>query len=354
MRKIEYYLPDVNFTITVDEKYYDLLKDKVNESIISMKSNTNNTINIDYIVDLNEFEEIKKLIKNNNGKIYDSFKKQTHKEIIKEERHYFLVNSEDYICVKKDDKNYSIIVGNNTENSRNWVARVIRELYLREKEDMGFSYMHGTGIVTANKGILLLGTSGSGKTTLAVKFMDTENETEFLSNDRVLVDINDHMDYFPHAVTYAMGTVRNNKKLDNYFSLNRIIEEKKHRNYEEVTNDFDCNTPLTDVEKIFPNTKMCARTKITDIIYPKFEVSRDSIEVINMTDEEKMELLLKTNFTPNDTEALRKEWLRKRKITEEELQIKKEELLKHLIKEINIKKLKYGANSNIDEILRKI
>lgn len=354
MKKIEYYLPDVNFIITVDEKNYDLLKNKVDESIIPMESNTSNTINIEYIVDLNEFKRIKELIKNSNGKIYDSFKKQTHKEIIKEEKHYFLVNSEDYICVKTDDKNYAIIVGNNNENSRNWVARIIRELYLREKEDMGFSYMHGTGIVTHNKGILLLGTSGSGKTTLAVKFMDTENETKFLSNDRVLVDINDNIDYFPHAVTYAMGTVRNNKKLDNYFRLNRFIEEKKHRNYEEVTNDFDCNTPLTDVAKVFQNTKMYARTKITDIIYPKFEVERDSIEVIDMTDEEKMELLLKTDFTPNDTEALRKEWLRKRKITEKELQIKKEELLKHLVKKINIKKLKYGADSNIEEILNKI
>ncbi|MEI3394378.1 MAG: hypothetical protein V8R82_01515 [Clostridia bacterium] len=354
MKKIEYYLPDVNFIITVDEKHYDLLKNKVDESIIPMESNTSNTINIEYIVDLNEFKRIKELIKNSNGKIYYSFKKQTHKEIIKEEKHYFLVNSEDYICVKTDDKNYAIIVENNNENSRNWVARIIRELYLREKEDMGFSYMHGTGIVTHNKGILLLGTSGSGKTTLAVKFMDTENETKFLSNDRVLVDIKDNMDYFPHAVTYAMGTVRNNKKLDNYFRINRLIEEKKHRNYEEVTNDFDCNTPLTDVEKVFPNTKMCARTKITDIIYPKFEVERDSVEVIDMTDGEKKELLLKTNFTPNDTEALRKEWLRKRKITEKELQIKKEELLKHLVKKINIKKLKYGADSNIEKILNRI
>lgn len=354
MRKLEYYLPDVNFIISVDEKYYDLLKDKVDESIISVESNTTNAINIEYIVNLDEFVKIKKLIKNSNGIIYDSFKKQTHKETIKEGKHYFLVNSEDYICVKIDDKNYAIIVENNNENSRNWVVRIIRELYLREKEDLGFSYMHGTGIVTDNRGILLLGTSGSGKTTLAVKFMDTENETKFLSNDRVLVDINDNMDYFPHAVTYAMGTVRNNKKLDNYFRLNKIIEEKKHRNYEEVTNDFDCNTPLTDVAKVFQNTKMCARTKVTDIIYPKFEVERNFIEVIDMTDKEKMELLLKTDFTPNDTEALRKEWLRKRKITEKELQTKKETLLKHLVRKINIKKLKYGTNSNIKEILNKI
>ena len=47
MKKIEYYLPDVNFIITVDEKHYDLLKNKVDESIIPMESNTSNTINIE-------------------------------------------------------------------------------------------------------------------------------------------------------------------------------------------------------------------------------------------------------------------------------------------------------------------
>ena len=354
MRKLEYYLPDVNFIITVAEEFYELLKNKVDESIIPTKRNSTKTINIEYIVNLKEFTRIKEIIKRNNGKIYDSFKKQTHKEFVKDEKHYFLVNSEDYICVKINDKNYKIIVEDNSENSRNWVARIIRELYLREKEDLGFSYMHGTGIVVDNRGVLLLGTSGSGKTTLAVKFMDIEDETKFLSNDRVLIDIEDNMDYFPHAVTYAMGTVRNNKKLDEYFRCNRIIEKKKNKHYEDVTNDFDCNTPLTHVSKVFHNTKMCARTKITDIIYPKFEIERTNIEVIKMSDEEKMELLLKTNFTPNDSEALRKEWLRKRKISDKELLMKKEELMKHLVEKINIKKLKYGANSNVKQILNQI
>lgn len=354
MKKIEYYLPDVNFIINVKEEFLMSLKDKIDESVIQFNSNTTENIYIEYIVDQKLFEKTKKMIKQNSGKIYDSFKNQTHKEVKRDNLSYFLVNSEEYICVKYNDKNYKIIVENNNENSRNWVARIIREIYLREKEDLGFSYMHGTGIEVDNRGILLLGTSGSGKTTLAVKFMEMNKSTRFLSNDRVLIDIDNNMDYFPHAVTYAMGTVKNNQKLDEYFRENRIIEKRKNKSYETVSNDFDCNTPLTDVAKIFENTHMCARTKITDIIYPRFEVKRENFEVVEMSDCKKVDLLLKTNFTPTDSEALRKEWIRKRVISNEELLNKKEKLMEHLVKEVNIKQLNYGANSDIVKILEQI
>ena len=44
------------------------------------------------------------------------------------------------------------------------------------------------------------------------------------------------MDYFPHAVTYAMGTVKNNKHLDEYFKRTRILESKKKIKYEDSAN----------------------------------------------------------------------------------------------------------------------
>lgn len=354
MKVIKYYLPDINFNIKVNEELYTLVKNKVDESIINFEKNTEKTINIEYQVDKEEFEKLRKIIKEKNGTVYDSFKNQTHKEVEYKDKFCYLVNTEEYICIKLDETNFIILVNENSEKAINWIARIIRELYLREKEDLGFSFMHGTGIEVRNKGILLLGTSGSGKTTLAVKFMELDENTKFLSNDRVLIDINNNMDYFPHAVTYAMGTVKNNKHLDKYFREHHFLEKNKKIKYDEAPNSFDCNTPLTDVEKVFNKTFMCARTKLTNIIYPRFEKDIKQIEVMKMNNEEKLDLLLKTNFTPIDTEALRKPWIRKRKISDEELQKIKENLLENIIENVNITKIKYGAETNIEDIFKYI
>ena len=354
MKKIECNLPDVNFIINLKSEYYDLANKALNESIISYKKNTDKNIEIEYIVDADKFLDLIKVIKNSSGKIYDSFKNQTHKEVELGNRFYYLVNCEEYICVKNNDFDYQIIVKENNATSLNWIIRVIRELYLREKEDLKYAYMHGTGLEVENKGLLLLGTSGSGKTTLAVKFLELEGKKKFLSNDRVLVNECADMDYFPHAVTYAMGTVKNNKHLDEYFKRTRILESKKKIKYEDATYTDQCNTPLTDVEKVFETTNMVARTKLDTIIYPRFNKKMEGFEIFEMTDEEKRQLLEETNFTPNDTEALRKPWIRKRYIDEEELLDIRKSIIEHLIENVNIKKVKYGVKTNARDIFNNL
>ena len=47
---------------------------------------------------------------------------------------------------------------------------------VREREDTGNLFMHGTGILLNESGILLLGNSGSGKTTLAVEMISVDME----------------------------------------------------------------------------------------------------------------------------------------------------------------------------------
>lgn len=76
------------------------------------------------------------------------------------------------------------------------------------------------------------------------------------------------------------------------------------------------------------------------------------MEVINMTNHEKEELLEITNFTPNDTESLRKPWIRKRNIDETEILENRKELVKKIIENVRIKKIKYGVNTKAEEILR--
>lgn len=354
MKYVECYLPDINFKISTTDENYEMVKNKIDESVIKYKKNCEKTIEIEYIVDKLKFEELNKMIKKEDGKIYDSFKKQKHKEVYLNEQYYYLVDTEEYIGVKLNDLNYKIIVEENNSTAANWIVRIIRELYLREKEDKKFFFMHGTGLEINGKGLLLLGTSGSGKTTLAVKMMEIDGKKGFLSNDRVLLDENMTMDYFPHAVTYAMGTVKNNKKLDKYFKENKILEKKKKIKYENAENDVDCNTPLTDVEKIFDSTYMTARTELNTIIYPRFDKEFEDVEIINMTNEEKIALLEETNFTPNDTESLRKPWLRKRNIDTEELLEIRKNLINEIIKKVNIKKIRYGVKTKAEDILKSL
>lgn len=352
MKSIECNLPDINFKISLKEENYNVVINKVNESIIPYKKDCNKWIEIEYVVDKNIFKKLYNTIKNNEGIIYDSFKKQQHKEVEIDKEHYYLVNTEEYIGNKIDELHYKIIVEENNENSANWIVRIIRELYLREKEDKEYAFMHGTGIEIDNKGLLLLGTSGSGKTTLAVKMMELNYKKKFLSNDRVFINKDMNMDYFPQAITYAMGTVKNNEKLNKYFKDTRILEKKKKITYEEAQNDVDCNTPLTDVAKIFNDVNMVSRTKLNTIIYPRFDKDFESIEVINMTKKEKKELLEITNFTPDDTESLRKPWIRQRNINTEQLLEIREDLINTLINSVNIKKIKYGVKTKAEEILK--
>ena len=51
MKNIECNLPDINFNIKVDEKNYEKVIKKINESIITFEKNTEKTITIEYIVD---------------------------------------------------------------------------------------------------------------------------------------------------------------------------------------------------------------------------------------------------------------------------------------------------------------
>ena len=151
MKNIECNLPDINFNIKVDEKNYEKVIKKINESIITFEKNTEKTITIEYIVDSKKFFEMLNLINDSIGIIYDSFKNQKHKEVKLNNEYYYLVDTQEYIGNKIDEKNYKIIVKENTETSANWIVRIIRELYLREKEDKGYFFMHGTALEIHNK-----------------------------------------------------------------------------------------------------------------------------------------------------------------------------------------------------------
>ena len=354
MKKIECYLPDTNFLINISDEYYEQGCKKIFESIIKYEKTTDRNINIEYEVNKNLFIDYKNKINNSNGKIYNTFKHQTHKEFIEENIKYYLVNTEEYICIKYDDLNFKILVQENSNNSLNWIVRVIREIYLREEEDKEYNFMHGTGLEIDGKGILILGSSGSGKTTLAVKLLEYSKHKYFFSNDRMFINQEGYMNYFPLQMTFAMGTVKNNNKLDSYFKETRILEQKKRIKYEEVDNKMDCNVPLTDIAKIFNNTDMKARTKIDTIIFPQIDLKSTETIVEDMTKEEIRNMLLETDFTPDDIESLRNPWLRQRNISREKLTEIRENIIRSIIENIKIKRVIYGISTKAEDILNNL
>ena len=97
---------------------------------------------------------------------------------------------------------------------------------------------------------------------------------------------------------------------------------------------------------------MKARTKLDYIIYPRFDINTEKLEVLKMSDVEKEKLLEITNFTPNDKESLRKPWIRKRKTNDKEILDCKSRLNKKIMEEVRIKKIKYGVNTKAEEILK--
>lgn len=351
MKNIECYLPDINFKIIVPDEFYEEAKQKISQSMIKYSKDNERYITLEYIVDSEYFERLKEEIENTDGNIHNSFINQTHKEVQIRKKSCFLVNTEEYICIKENDLDFKILVNKNNQTSLNWIVRIIRELYLREKEDKEYAFMHGTGLVVNGKGILILGNSGSGKTTLAVKLLEDKGKKEFLSNDRIFINEERIMDYFPQAVTYAMGTVKNNKHLDNYFRSNKILEKNKNVNYETVSYDFDCNTPLTDVAKVFENTQMVARAELDTIIMPKFIKEMDKVEMVDLSNEEKRKILESTNFTPDDVETYRIPWLRKRYLKRNELLEIRRDLIEAILKDIDIKAINYGAKTKTEDII---
>ena len=65
-------------------------------------------------------------------------------------------------------------------------------------------------------------------------------------------------------------------------------------------------------------------------------------------------MLLETDFTPDDTESLRNPWLRQRNISRDELLKIREEIIESVIKNVNIKKIVYGINTDAEDILNNL
>lgn len=316
------------------------------------------TINIDYSTDRYIFEKYLEECKKRKGKLYQSFENQVHKEIEvpNKSKRIYLIDNEEYICIKDDDCNYKILT-DGREQGVKWPFRILRELLVREREDKGNLFMHGTGISLNESGILLLGNSGSGKTTLAVEMISEDMEEKgFVSNDRIFMR-DGKMQYFPIPVVFASGTAKNNRYLDEYFKETRLYEKRTGRVYECTSNNDKVPVPLTDIEKIFEGIKLEPQKEIDTIIFPKINLDMgSSFKIEEMDTRKKYTSLDRTCFTPFDSESLRLEWIRKRKKNIDEITENKYDIIKEIMREKQLLQLEYGLESNkkeiIDDIIR--
>lgn len=277
------------------------------------------------------------------AKTLSTFKNQSHFQ----NGNRFLIDTEEYMCIKSNDYNYKLF------GSVRGLSWVVRELLIRELEDREYFFMHGSGLQIDNKGILLLGNSGSGKTTFMTKLNDLTTPEALVSNDRVFVK-EQNMFYYPLSVVYAMGTARSNASLDSYFKETHALEKRRGKDYFTCLNNEKCDVPLTDIPVIFPNVKNIDQCGIDLIIFPKI-AEEEHCDYLSYAEAEKR--LNEVNFTPDDLECERKEWLRTRNISLTDIVRAKQRLHASLIENIPIVEVNYTIHTSsydLEKVLRKV
>lgn len=340
LRKKELNINGVLFNIYTEdvekvEKYFSNFVIPCNEKVIA-------TYNIYFDSDKDILLSLISTFDKSKSVVLPTFKNQIHYK----NGNKFLIDTEKYMCIKTNDKNYKVF---GTVKGLSWV---VRELLIREMEDKGYFYMHGTGIEVFDKGILLLGNSGSGKTTFMTKLSELDTKEKFISNDRVFVK-NRMMHFYPLPIIYAMGTARANRNLDEYFRRTYALEKRRGKDYATCGDGTKCDVPLKDIPRIFPNIENVDKSKIDLIVFPRI-TDRERFEYLSS--EDAIRRLSETNFTPNDSENERKEWLRYRMIPVEEIERNKKEFHQELISHIPIIEVEYTkdtSSSYLEKVLKK-
>lgn len=352
------YFPNVEFKIQTNDKdiYIKQLK-HILEFYIPYEGKKTKVINMEYIEDVNLFNKIIKEAKSQKSKSYQTFTNQVHKEYQGNDgEKYYIIDNQEYVCVKENDNSYKIIT-NGKEEGVKWLFRVIREILVRVNEENNGLYMHSTALNIDNSGIMILGNSGSGKTTLATKLLESNEDINFLSNDRVFMYAQDKikMEYFPIPIVYAMGTVKHCDALDRYFKNTRILESRVGKKYEKSSDEVKVDVPLTDISKIFPNCKMTPTSNIDLIIMAKMNKYIDKDFIFKkLSYKEKMVKLNQTCFTPYDWESLRLEWLYKRRLSMNDLVENKINTIDTIINNTEILELEYGLNISNKKLIKRI
>lgn len=126
--------------------------------------------------------------------------------------------------INPSSRTLEIICDKENRHSRKSLARVIRELGIGYFNTTGCPILHAAAISLAGKGVVIIGDKGAGKTTLLMSLL-TEDTSNFISNDRVVLDINNSQ-----TCILGLPTIVNVKKntIDMFVEFKKNLKIKKY------------------------------------------------------------------------------------------------------------------------------
>lgn len=309
------------------------------------------SIEIEYIEDANLFSELKEKILNAKGnQTILTFEKEYHIKATIGTDICFMQMPDKYIVVKRSERSF-VVIGDGIKDTTKYVFRLIREILVRLQENKNKIFMHATSLITNNYGIAILGNAGSGKTTYFSKLLSV-GHSSIISNDRTFFyfDQKPMMDYFPIPIVYKVGAVSNNTNLRQH-----IIESGKYSLPEAfIQGKSSYPIPLTDVPDFFEDTNSCQTSNLDLIIFSKIDFDNPyCFEAKFLPNNEAIQLMTETCFTPVDRESLRSVWIYPRLKSDAELEVDANNLIKEIVRTVPIVYVRFGKDIDSYELYNK-
>lgn len=353
--KISYSILGYTFTIVTNSS--KLLNDQIShiaqfsysKPINAITSNT--SIKIEYIEDANLFSELKEKILNaKESQTILTFEKEYHVKAMIDTNICFMQMPDKYIVVKKTERSF-IVIGDGIKDTTKYVFRLIREILVRLQENKNKIFMHATSLITNNYGIAILGNAGSGKTTYFSKLLSI-GHASIISNDRTFFYFNQKpmMDYFPIPIVYKIGAVINNTNLRHH-----IIESGKYSLPETfIQGKSSYPIPLTDVPSFFKDTNYRETSDLDLVIFSKIDFDNPyCFEARFLSNDEAVQLMTETCFTPFDRESLRSVWIYSRLKSDAELEVNADNLINKIVRTVPVVYVRFGKDIDSYELYNK-
>ena len=272
--------------------------------------------------------------------------------------HKYNVANEQINIYYNETKNYFIVCRQNSfyilydyecKKRRSLSLYVIRELIYRECENRGCICLHAASCRVEDKGIILIGEPGAGKTGLLLALME-ENNANFISNDRILVDHNLQLTTIPMPVRISVESIKSSKVLLDFImaNLEKLCRKQKNQ-IERMTRSDSKNgkekielSPL-EISKCF-SANYLNTSSLGAIIIPEFNsIHGNFIEISTIDTKEARKCLRQNCYTPDDPLWI-EPWFGRKTITKDSIFSK----LDKIIAAVPIYKIKFGSSIHSD------
>lgn len=321
-----------------DDIYYitSILDDKVYERALSSISEWN-------------FEE--EIVIYSSRQLGDTLVK---KYVTNDNLEVFYCQMLNFIVLADGVKKY-LIMCDKTEEYERQTLRIMKEVIIRFYENDGGIIFHSAAFNVDNNGCILTGLKGAGKTTFLCRMLDADN-TEYISNDKIIITKDLDVIYLPLSMRIGLGTYDNfdnlkkyveNVKLDRvqYYNDKKIDWSKVEEKYVK----YDLTSK--ELKKIF-NFRSVSSTKLKYLLIPKIDIDGRDFRVMKMSDEEKKNVILENCITL-DNSMWPNPWVEKRTCSEEEIRKNSHELLKK-IDNVQYYYVEYGSKVPSKELCEKL